>query len=109
MAERRSASVSPRVGVPEGSGKAEADLDSLMVALSWAEPLQRKVADTALSGVLGLDDSYVLIFPRKYATLGLLRTKSAAEVTTILDASRDGPGWLSAGGISTLVGAKVTE
>ena len=89
VAEKRSASASPCVGAPDDK-KEEAEADPLMVALSWAEPLERKVADTALRGVLGLDDSYALIFPRKYATLALLRTKSAAEVSTILDASRDG-------------------
>ena len=63
MAERRSSSVSPRLGSGAGAGSRSADseVDALMIALSWADPLERKAADSALRAVLGLDASYVLI------------------------------------------------
>ena len=91
VAERRSSSASPRVSdSPATHGTPSSDADPLLLALSWTDPLERQAADCALRKELGLDESYVLIFPRKYATLALLRTKSEAEVTKVLDAARAG-------------------
>ena len=52
VAEQRSSSASPRLGVTGGAESGDSAVDPLMVLLSWAESLERNAADVALRSVL---------------------------------------------------------
>ena len=91
VAQHRSSSASPRLSSPAtGAGASQTDVDPLLAVLSWPSPLERSAADVSLRRVLGLAESHVLIFPRKYSTMALFKAKTTEEFKTVIDASREG-------------------